>query len=176
MSRKFYFLLVDKTSKQTRISVEKQCHSSVLHSGWHTVLVGVKYSIRFLQGEESLYLCLLCFRLLWSLHCYRPEGIQFSLGEGDVENHILSSICEKNKFSELLFCTLVPPAVCGSGSGCPGGPWWLGRGKRHNHADSRLYDPIPLVSVGNEATNCLYGVCVCSWAAPCNRSSKSSNL
>lgn len=64
MSRKFWFLFfVRDTPKQTRIHVENQCHSSVLHSGWHSVLIGGKYSITSLWGKHSLHLCLLCCRL-----------------------------------------------------------------------------------------------------------------
>lgn len=72
-------------------------------------------------------------------------------------NPILSSICEKNEFSELLFCTPVSPSLCGSGLGWPAGPWQLGRTGRFSNAGSRQCDPIPIASVGNEAKSCLYG-------------------
>lgn len=162
MSRKLCFpLLVFETLTQTRISIENQCHSSVLHSGWHAVLVGRKYSTASLRERRvGIRVSWALGKVLRSLRCWKPGGIQFSLGESDVKNPILSSICENNTFSELLFCTLVLPTLCGSGPGWPAGPWWLGVGGRCSHAGSRQRDPLSLVSVGNEAKSYLYGVCV----------------
>lgn len=77
--RKFCFLsFVYDTKNQSRISTENQCQSTVLHSA----LIGRKYSLTSLWGEESLHLCVsgswlsVTITALW-----RPWGIQLCLGE-----------------------------------------------------------------------------------------------